>query len=265
MRQHLWTALFSLSLLGCDGGEPETDPADAIDASWAGGKADGSAPEEGSAVALGILRVVNELDYDTLDISANDGGVGLDRRAAAGIVEAREDAPIGSLAQLDAIPYVGPVALSRLQTYASDNGFVEPTVEHRTASVSGRRRGCNYSASAGTYCWDWVDLEAHFDVEIEHGDQTRVRGRCWYTMDHRPEDILGETEFDRALDEADEARITVLSFSSPAQRGDWSCSITRDAQGSWTAEYEFNTSYGPDRYYRSRSEGHARGPLRFAP
>ncbi len=143
MRHFLPILLACSTVVGC-GSEAEPDEsADAADAPFARGKADGSVPDEGSVLALAVLRVANELSYEELDDSTSDGGVGLDRRAAQGIVERRagldgseptaDDTPFETLAQLDAVPYVGPRALSRLLAYAQAGGYVQdPDIDPQT-------------------------------------------------------------------------------------------------------------------------------------
>ncbi len=90
------------------------------------GKADG-AIAEGSPEALGVLAVVNTLSTDALD-----DDVELDNRAAKNITSHRDgatasasdDDPFDTLAELDAVPYVGPVAFGKLLDYARAHGFV---------------------------------------------------------------------------------------------------------------------------------------------
>jgi hypothetical protein len=113
-------------------GVTETDPSDGRDDTFlADGKADGVS--EGTPGAIGVLRVVNEVSLRILD-----DDVGLDRRAATGIVKRRDGADklagtaddnlFDTLAELDAVPYVGALAFTRLHTYAVANGYVpEPT------------------------------------------------------------------------------------------------------------------------------------------
>lgn len=73
---------------------------------------------EGSAEAYGILTAANTLDFETLDNT-----VGLDRRAAENIVEAR-GAGFDSLAALDSVSYVGAQAFAKLLAYAQAAGLV---------------------------------------------------------------------------------------------------------------------------------------------
>ncbi len=119
--------LAALTMLAC-AGDPEEQASDAEDASFAlGGKAD--SPLE-PAHASGVLLVANSLDEQGLDDE-----VGLDSRAARNIIAHRDGADavpgssddelFDSLAELDAIKWVGPNALARLLSYALANGYID--------------------------------------------------------------------------------------------------------------------------------------------
>jgi hypothetical protein len=127
MRPTLLSAslLATALLAGCS----QTDVDDERDSDFiSDGKADG-AISEGSPEALGVLAVVNELTQQQLD---ND--VGLHATAAKNIAKHRaggdgalgtsDDDSYDTLAELDAVPYVGPVAFGKLLAYAQDNGYV---------------------------------------------------------------------------------------------------------------------------------------------
>lgn len=83
---------------------------------------------EGSAKACGMLRLVNEATFDTLD-----DAIGLDRRAAENIVAyrvgadgtagTRDDQRFDSLGELDAVSYLGPVGLTKILTYSEQHDF----------------------------------------------------------------------------------------------------------------------------------------------
>jgi hypothetical protein len=87
---------------------------------------------EGSPEALALLRFVNHptTTFVVLDIDAR-----LDKRAATGIVDHRngvdglygtnDDDSFDSIAELDAIKWVGPKTLEALQVFAIDLGFIE--------------------------------------------------------------------------------------------------------------------------------------------
>lgn len=73
-----------------------------------------------SAEIDGVLELVNSATLSQLDDE-----VRLDSRAAQNIVEHRVSDVIDSLAELDAISYVGPSALSKLLAYADENGYID--------------------------------------------------------------------------------------------------------------------------------------------
>ena len=112
----LWSAL-SVFATGCDEPAPQGEP----DVALPGGKADGVfGVQEGSVEARAILRVASESALAVLDDDA-----GLDRRAATGIVDARErSGAFETLAQLDAVPFVGASAFAKLLAFAKGSGFV---------------------------------------------------------------------------------------------------------------------------------------------
>lgn len=73
---------------------------------------------EGTPAAVGVLAFVNA-PATTFEVL--DDGVPLDRRAAEGIMARR---PLGSIAALDDVPYVGPAALRDLEAYARAAGYI---------------------------------------------------------------------------------------------------------------------------------------------
>ncbi len=121
----------SLLFAGCldTGADAEGDDRD--DSFLGAGKADADGITEGSAAALGVLKVANQESLATLD-----DDVRLDRRAATGIVTYRlgadqiagtaDDRQFATLAELDAIPYVGPTAFDKLLAFARAHGHVDP-------------------------------------------------------------------------------------------------------------------------------------------
>jgi hypothetical protein len=118
-------------LFGCEQ-PPAEDGRD--DAFMASGKADTGGLVEGSAEAAAVLRVANECDLATLD---DTNGVGLAHNAALNIAAHKlggdgqagtaDDAPFETLADLDAVPYVGPIAFGKLLAYAKKLGAVTST------------------------------------------------------------------------------------------------------------------------------------------
>jgi hypothetical protein len=118
--------LCSLLLVACAATPPASDGRD--DSFLAGGKTD-SGISEGSPEAAGVLAVANSLSEDQLR-----DDVGLSDQAASHI--AAHGATFDTLAELDAVPYVGSVAFKKLLAYARANGYVDgsssPTVGHGT-------------------------------------------------------------------------------------------------------------------------------------
>jgi|GEM_PF-3600283 DNA uptake protein ComE-like DNA-binding protein len=90
-----------------------------------------SALVDGTPEAAGVLALVNA---PSTNLAILDHDVGLDRRAAENIITFRngadgiagngDDLEFASIAQLDAIKWVGPSALNKLQAYAEAGGWV---------------------------------------------------------------------------------------------------------------------------------------------
>lgn len=122
MRRSLFVliAVVSSVFAGCasEGPAPEADGQDDTFLSPAGA-ADAWGVPEGSAMALGVLRVANELEREAL---LNDAGIATTtvnallafRAGNDGDVGTVDDVTVKTLAELDAIPYVGPVAFAKL-------------------------------------------------------------------------------------------------------------------------------------------------------
>jgi len=104
--------LLALVLASCVAA-PASDGRD--DMFLAGGKTD-SGISEGSPEAAGVLAVANGLGEDQLRDE-----VGLSANAASHIAAT---APYSTLADLDAVPYVGSIAFNKLLAYARANGYI---------------------------------------------------------------------------------------------------------------------------------------------
>jgi phosphatidylserine/phosphatidylglycerophosphate/cardiolipin synthase-like enzyme len=97
---------------------------------FASGKADGGI-DEGSPEALGVLRLVNDTNETAASLKS---GAGVTSRVANNIVNHRngadgepgteDDDAFDTLAELDKIPYVGPVTLNALLERARELGYV---------------------------------------------------------------------------------------------------------------------------------------------
>lgn len=112
---------------GCLQGEDENE--DGIDDSFGGGKADAFGVSEGSPDAIGVVAIVNTGSLEDLD-----GAAGLASSAAKAIIHHRQggdrkdgtadDDLIDNLAELDGIPYVGPMSFKLLLDHARASGAV---------------------------------------------------------------------------------------------------------------------------------------------
>ena len=129
--QHVLRALMmSFFLTACGSADPVGQQDDAVDVRpWF---PTNDSIVEGSPEALALLRFVNHptTSFVVLDIDAR-----LDKRAAKGIVTHRDgmDGIVGTddddlfdtIAELDAIKWVGPKTLEALEGFAIDLGFIE--------------------------------------------------------------------------------------------------------------------------------------------
>jgi hypothetical protein len=117
------------------------DPAadgDAIDASFtADGKADTAGIAEGSPTALAVLSIANTRTEDQLH-----DDVGLSVHTAHSIANHGDE--LQTLADLDALPYVGAIAFHKLVAYAKATGLVTDTAT--THVPTGKLLDCNTSA-----------------------------------------------------------------------------------------------------------------------
>ena len=115
-----------VSVPGCVDDEIEDGEAEA----FPGGKADGGI-DEGSPEALGVLALVNDaqLTAPSLKSAAHvtarvANNIVKHRNGADGVAGTADDDRFDTLAELDAIPYVGPSTLEALLGAARDKGLV---------------------------------------------------------------------------------------------------------------------------------------------
>lgn len=111
--------VLALSFAGCVAGLDPAEAPEGLDIPLI----DAGSPEE-----AGVLALLNDAatTFELLDVT-----VGLDRRAAQGLIDGR---PFASIAAVDAVPYVGRVALAQLLAYARDGGFI-PVADGRDAAI----------------------------------------------------------------------------------------------------------------------------------
>jgi hypothetical protein len=184
-----WLLLASFASLsiasGCagDDADPGLDPVDA--AFLEEGKADG-AIAEGSPQALGALRVANESSRDVL---AKASGVGLGTRTTDAILKVRngkdkkggtaDDEIFDTLAELDAVPWVGPVSLGKLVAYADKLGLMPAAPANLFSAETPRKPWSGYwwsmqngelvlgwSSESGREAWSEAEVRA-FDACLE--------------------------------------------------------------------------------------------------
>ncbi|NMC70558.1 MAG: bifunctional metallophosphatase/5'-nucleotidase [Myxococcales bacterium] len=116
---------------GCLAGPPRADGVD--EAFLLDRRTNAAGVEDGSAAACGILRLA-----DTADLATLRASVGLDPRAAEALLAYRagpdavegtaDDERFDSLAELDAVRWVGPRAFARLRDHVARAGFACPDV-----------------------------------------------------------------------------------------------------------------------------------------
>ncbi|MEZ4460779.1 MAG: myxococcus cysteine-rich repeat containing protein [bacterium] len=108
-----WMTLFLAACGEPAGTHDELDPID--DCFTCDDKADAFGISRTSYLAYGIVRLANTASFDELDVA-----VGLDARAASGIVSRR---PFEFIEEVDAVPYVGRAAFAALASYAQTQGL----------------------------------------------------------------------------------------------------------------------------------------------
>jgi len=96
-----------------------SDPIDVVKKDGSGGGDTGSDLSEGGPNAMGVLKLVNDTNVtvQTLDVD-----VALTSTAAKNIINGR---PFATIADLDAVSYVGPASLQKLLDYAKASGYVD--------------------------------------------------------------------------------------------------------------------------------------------
>lgn len=115
-----------VAMTGCAGEVVGTPQAllDPVDATF----------EADAATSEAVLELANEADFDELTLE-----IGLHPEAAQAIVDAKlgadgaplggDDAMFGTLGDLDAVEFVGPIAYGRMKEYAVENGYGAPAEE----------------------------------------------------------------------------------------------------------------------------------------
>lgn len=156
----------------------------------AAGKADSMA--EGSAEALAVLRLVNDPAVTKAELD-DDGG--LSARVAGNIVNARngadrvagtgDDNPFDTLAELDAIPYVGPRTLEMLLEYARSKGLLDdglkieavfspqPAASTHTKRIAQLIRDAKHSVDIAMYSYSDAEVGTALAEAVQRGIKVR--------------------------------------------------------------------------------------------
>lgn len=121
----------AFAILGCHA-QSSSDEDGRDDAFLHDGKSDTGGVSEGSPQAAGVLKLANTASEELL--SDPTDGVGLAPKAVDNIMSFRlgddsvpgtaDDGVFHKLAELDAIPFVGPLAFAKLLRYAEAHGYI---------------------------------------------------------------------------------------------------------------------------------------------
>ncbi len=150
-----------------------------------------------SLEGVALLALVND---PAITQSLLDHEIGLDRRAAVGIVLAR---PFARVSELDAVPYVGERALQRLLAYAYDHDYVPKGPE-----MLGVFEGVSFTVAEAAVALDLVNHSnsRHLDVDV------RLDARAVAAlMELRPIDTVAELAAVRFIGPAALRRIKAFS------------------------------------------------------
>ena len=139
-----------LALHACAATDPDPAASEAADSTSYTSIA--AAISEGSSDAIGLVHFANDAKTT---VALLDDTVGLDARAAKNILARRngpdgvlgtlDDKPFNTVADIDAVPYVGTAALDALLTYARGHGWVDGNV-----TLLGTFNGVPFTVGEGT-------------------------------------------------------------------------------------------------------------------
>jgi hypothetical protein len=160
-----WVGVVALLAVGCGGPDSEWDEGLFFD----DGKADGfSGTFEGvtftNQEAVITLDFANRAPRDVIDEQA-----GLGSRAAQSIVDAR---PIATMAQLAAVPNIGPASLSRLKAFAPR--WVEGHEPAQSCGRGGRFDGVDFTAEQECRALDLMNTAGYLQLATIPGYARRV-------------------------------------------------------------------------------------------
>ncbi len=164
----------ALAPLACSG----DDPLDDEGAGFPDGKSDGGI-DEGSPEALAVLALVNDTSVDTGEL---DDDAGLNATAAKNIIASR---PYATLAELDAVPFVGPIALAALLEYAREKGLLggegnvsvifspQPADASHNARIAELIDQAQHTVDIAMYSYSDAGIQAALERAVDRGVKVR--------------------------------------------------------------------------------------------
>lgn len=164
----------ALAPLACSG----DDPLDDENAGFPDGKSDGGI-DEGSPEALAVLALCNDT---AVDVDELDDDAGLNATAAKNIVASR---PYATLAELDAVPFVGPVALAALLEYAKEKGLLggegnvsvifspQPADASHNAHIAQLIDQAEHTVDIAMYSYSDAGIQAALERAVDRGIKVR--------------------------------------------------------------------------------------------
>lgn len=169
--------------------DPEVE--DGINDAFPSGKADGGI-DEGSPEAAGVLRLVNDPAETSATLKAGAkvttrvaNNIVKHRNGADGAVSTGDDDPFDTLAELDAIPYVGPVTLNALLARARALGYVtsgtsldvvfspKPAAQSHNARIAQLIRTAQHSLDIAIYSYSDAGIAAALQDRVAAGVDVR--------------------------------------------------------------------------------------------
>ncbi|MDQ3341692.1 MAG: phospholipase D-like domain-containing protein [Myxococcota bacterium] len=169
----------------------EEEVEDGADDAFPNGKADGGI-DEGSPEALGVLALVNDkaLSATKLKSAARvttrvANNITKHRDGADGAPSTADDDPFDTLAELDAIPYVGPATLNALLEAARDRGLVsmgakidvvfspQPAASSHNARIAQMIRDAKFTVDVAMYSYSDAGINTAIAAAVGRGVKVR--------------------------------------------------------------------------------------------
>lgn len=177
----------AMAPLACAG----DDPLDDENAGFPDGKSDGGI-DEGSPEALAVLALVNDRAVGLAEL---DDEAGLNATAARNIIAHRDggdraaatadDDPFDSLAELDAVSFVGPIALAALLDYAKAKGLLggqgnvtvifspQPAESSHNARIAELIDQAEHTVDVAMYSFSDAGISAALERAVDRGVRVR--------------------------------------------------------------------------------------------